>query len=196
MLAVKPAVFPQHRPSRAAGRSPDARGYEHRETTLSPRTGDMAPVRNRSQRSLRLRRAAALPRFFISYSPELPDPSFAKNHRTDENALARDRLKLRLRERIAQGCTGGEAPGHSRGSDRMNTSPSPSASWDRIMTSFRASPLRFRRSCAPTAHTRQVNQDSGERAATLHFALRPAASAADWSYTAEAAQQLHSCSPV
>ena len=43
------------------------------------------------------------PRFFIAYSPELPDPSFAKILVLTENARARDRLELRLRERIAQG---------------------------------------------------------------------------------------------
>ena len=43
------------------------------------------------------------PRFFISYNPELADPSFAKIIVLTDNAEARDRLKLRLRDRIAQG---------------------------------------------------------------------------------------------
>src|SRR5207253_8632234 len=43
------------------------------------------------------------PRFFFSYNPELPDPAFAKLVILTPDARARDRLKLRLRKRIAQG---------------------------------------------------------------------------------------------
>ena len=43
------------------------------------------------------------PRFFLSYNPELPDPSFAKIIVLTPDAEARDALKLRLRERIAEG---------------------------------------------------------------------------------------------
>src|SRR5947208_15484380 len=43
------------------------------------------------------------PRFFFSYNPELPDPAFAKLVILTPDAGARDRLKWRLRERIAQG---------------------------------------------------------------------------------------------
>ena len=42
-------------------------------------------------------------RFVLSYNPELPDPSFAKIIVLTPNAEARDRLKLRLREKIAEG---------------------------------------------------------------------------------------------
>ena len=41
-------------------------------------------------------------RFVLSYNPELPDPSFAKIIVLTPNADARDRLKLRLREKIAE----------------------------------------------------------------------------------------------
>ena len=47
------------------------------------------------------------PRFFISYDPELPDPSFAKIIVLTKDAAARDTLKLRLRARIAQGLAPG-----------------------------------------------------------------------------------------
>src|SRR5262249_37536597 len=43
------------------------------------------------------------PRFFFSYNPELPDPSFAKLVVLTPNAEAREALKARLRARIAEG---------------------------------------------------------------------------------------------
>ncbi len=46
---------------------------------------------------------AGAPRFFFSYNPELPDPSFAKMVVLTKNAEARDHLKLRLRQAAADG---------------------------------------------------------------------------------------------
>src|SRR4051794_3906060 len=43
------------------------------------------------------------PRFFFSYNPELPDPSFAKIVILTRDAEAREALKARLRTRIAEG---------------------------------------------------------------------------------------------
>src|SRR5690242_3376294 len=43
------------------------------------------------------------PRFFFSYNPELPDPAFAKLVILTPGARARDHLKVRLRQQIAQG---------------------------------------------------------------------------------------------
>ena len=43
------------------------------------------------------------PRFFFSYNPELPDPSFAKIVVLTPDAKARDHLKLRLRQAAADG---------------------------------------------------------------------------------------------
>jgi len=43
------------------------------------------------------------PRFFLSLSPELPDPAFAKIVIRTPDAEAREALKARLRERISQG---------------------------------------------------------------------------------------------
>src|SRR6266566_3782738 len=46
---------------------------------------------------------AGAPRLFFSYNPELPNPNFAKIIVLTANEKARDRLKLRLRERVEQG---------------------------------------------------------------------------------------------
>jgi multidrug efflux pump subunit AcrB len=46
---------------------------------------------------------AGAPRFFFSYNPELPDPSFAKIVVLTPNAKARDQLKWRLRQAAADG---------------------------------------------------------------------------------------------
>ncbi|MBV4484605.1 efflux RND transporter permease subunit [Pseudomonas sp. SWRI153] len=43
------------------------------------------------------------PRFFLAMAPELPDPSFAKIVVLTESQQARDTLKLRLREAVAEG---------------------------------------------------------------------------------------------
>jgi len=46
---------------------------------------------------------AGAPRFFFSYNPELPDPSFAKIVVLTKDAEARDHLKLRMRQAVADG---------------------------------------------------------------------------------------------
>src|SRR5438876_753715 len=46
---------------------------------------------------------AGAPRFFFSYNPELPNPNFAKIIVLTANEKDRDRLKVRLRERVEQG---------------------------------------------------------------------------------------------
>ena len=46
---------------------------------------------------------AGAPRFFFSYNPELPDPSFAKIVVLTPSAQARDVLKVRLRQAAADG---------------------------------------------------------------------------------------------
>jgi len=115
---------------------------------------------------------AGAPRFFLAYNPELPNPNFAKLIVLTPDAKARDRLKLRLRERISQGL----APeARVRVSQLVFGPPIP---WpvtfrvsgpdlnkvrtiaDQVQSVMRANP-----------HTRQVNADWGERAQTLHFVL-------------------------
>jgi multidrug efflux pump subunit AcrB len=112
------------------------------------------------------------PRFFIAYNPELPDPSFAKIVVLTENAVARDRLKLRLRQRIAQGL----APeAQVRVSQFVFGPPSRFPVAFRIMgpdpDTLRTLADRVQSVMRKNPHTRLVNQDAGERAPTLHFKL-------------------------
>ena len=112
------------------------------------------------------------PRFFISYNPELPDPSFAKIIVLTPDAAARDRLLARLREQIARGL----APEANLRAATLVFGP------------YQHYPVAFRlmgpdpkvlRGIADQVqnvmranlHTRHVNQDWGERAPTVHFKL-------------------------
>ncbi|UEM04610.1 efflux RND transporter permease subunit [Skermanella rosea] len=111
-------------------------------------------------------------RFFLSYSPELPDPSFAKLVVLTPDAEARDRLKLRLRQRIAEGL----AP-----EARLRVTQLVFGPYSRFMVNFRVmgpDPARLRAIAdevqavmRANPHTRQVNQDWGDRAPTVHFVL-------------------------
>jgi multidrug efflux pump subunit AcrB len=112
------------------------------------------------------------PRFFFSYNPELPDPAFAKLVILTPGARARDRLKLRLRERIAQGL----AP-----EARLRVSQLIFGPFPRYLVNFRVmgpdpSVLRtiagqVQAVMRANPHTRQVSQDWGERTPTAHFVL-------------------------
>jgi len=112
------------------------------------------------------------PRFFFSYNPELPDPAFAKLVVLTPDARARDRLKWRLRERIAQGL----AP-----EARVRVSQLIFGPFPRYLVNFRVmgpDPDELRTIAnqvqavmRANPHTRQVNQDWGERSPTLHFVL-------------------------
>ncbi|HSI86767.1 MAG TPA: efflux RND transporter permease subunit [Candidatus Methylacidiphilales bacterium] len=114
------------------------------------------------------------PRFFLSLNPELPDPSFAKIIILTPDAQAREQLKLRLRERIAQGLVpearvrvtqlvfGPFVPFpvmfRVMGPDSDLTKLREIA--DKVETIMRANP-----------HMRDVNHDSGDRVPTAHFVL-------------------------
>lgn len=112
------------------------------------------------------------PRFFFSYNPELPDPAFAKLVILTPDARARDRLKLKLRERIAQGL----AP-----EGRVRVSQLIFGPFPRYLVNFRVmgadlDQLRAIANQVQTVmranpHTRQVNSDWGERTSTVHFVL-------------------------
>src|SRR6185437_8933242 len=112
------------------------------------------------------------PRFFFSYNPELPDPAFAKLIILTPDARARDRLKLRLRERIAQGL----AP-----EARVRVSQLIFGPYPRYLVNFRVMgpdsnqlrtiAARVQAVLRANPHTRQVNQDWGERTPTVHFVL-------------------------
>src|SRR5258708_17842058 len=112
------------------------------------------------------------PRFFLAYNPELPDPSFAKIVVLTPDDAARDRLELHLRQRIADGLAA-EARvrvtqfvfGPYTHFPVMFRVMGPDAEKlrgiaDKVDAVMRANP-----------HTRQVNQDWGERAPTMHFVL-------------------------
>ena len=115
---------------------------------------------------------AGAPRFFFSYKPELPNPDFAKIIVLTANEKDRDRLKLRLRERVQQGL----APEARVRASQLVFGPytpwpvefrvsGPDLEKDRaIATQVQAAMLK-------NPHTRQVNQDWGERAPTVHFVL-------------------------
>jgi multidrug efflux pump subunit AcrB len=112
------------------------------------------------------------PRFFFSYSPELPDPSFAKLVVLTPDADARDRLKVRLRERVAEGL----AP-----EARIRVAQLVFGPYTHFPVAFRvmgpdAKKLRaiadeVQSVMRANPNTRQVNQDWGERAPTVHFVL-------------------------
>lgn len=112
------------------------------------------------------------PRFFFSYNPELPDPSFAKLVILTPDEDARERLKLRLRERIAEGL----AP-----EARVRVSQLVFGPYSHFPVSFRvmgpdteklrAIAQQVQDVMRANPHTRQVNQDWGERTPTVHFVL-------------------------
>ena len=112
------------------------------------------------------------PRFFLSYNPELPDPSFAKVLVLTPNAQARDSLKVRIRQAAADGLVPG---GRLRANQLVFgpatpylvnfrvTGPDPDilrGIADQVQAVMRANP-----------NTRQVNQNWGERVPTVHFVL-------------------------
>src|SRR2546423_1500740 len=131
------------------------------------------------------------PRFFFSYNPELPDPAFAKLVILTPDARARDRLKLRLRERIAQGL----APEARVRASQLIFGPYP-----RYLVHFRVmgpDPDELRTAAnqvqavmRANPHTRQVNPDSGERTPTVHFVLDQNRLQLMGLSSSEAAQQL------
>ena len=115
---------------------------------------------------------AGAPRFFFSYNPELPNSNFAKIVVLTANEKDRDRLKLRLRERVAQGL----APeARVRASQLVFGPYSPWPVAFRVMgpnlENDRAIAAQVEAVMRANPHTRQVNQDWGERAPTVHFVL-------------------------
>ncbi len=110
------------------------------------------------------------PRFVLPYSPELPDPSFAKIIVNTKDDAARDRVEWHLRQQIANGLAPG---GQVRVTQFVFGPPSKYPVMFRVMgpdpdrltqiagqieTAMRANP-----------NTRQVNTDWGEKVPTAHF---------------------------
>lgn len=111
-------------------------------------------------------------RFFFSYNPELPDPSFAKIIVLTSNEEARDALKLRFREAVSKGL----APeGRLRASQLVFGPYSPFPVAFRIMGpdvgELRNIANQVSDIMRANKNMRQVNQDWGALQPTLHFKL-------------------------
>ncbi|MEC3909161.1 efflux RND transporter permease subunit [Sphingobium sp. CR2-8] len=112
------------------------------------------------------------PRFFMSLSPELPDPSFAKIIVLTADEEARDALKVRLRQAAADGL----APQARVRATQLVFGP-----YSPFPVAFRVSgpDLEIVRTLAAKAQKimqddpmmRTVNADWGDRAPALHFVL-------------------------
>ncbi len=115
---------------------------------------------------------AGAPRFFFSYNPELPDPSFAKMVVLTPSARARDALKVRLRQAAADGL----APEARIRATQLVFGPySPFPVAFRVMG---PDPARLREIARGVEaimrddpDMRTVNVDWGQRVPQLHFVL-------------------------
>lgn len=112
------------------------------------------------------------PRFFFSYNPELPDPSFAKIIILTADEEARDRLKWRFRQEIAKGL----APAaHVRVSQLVfgpyNLYPVDFRIMGPNTNKLREIANQIQAIMRANPHTREINQDWGERVPVVHFTL-------------------------
>jgi len=134
---------------------------------------------------------AGAPRFYLAYAPELPDPSFAKMVVRTPDDAARDRLEVKLRQRVAAGL----AP-----EARVRALHFVFGPYSHFPVMFRVmgpDPDVVRRIAGQVAtvmranpDTRQVNADWGQRAPTAHFVLDQARLQLIGLSPAEAATQL------
>src|SRR5438046_2647982 len=115
---------------------------------------------------------AGAPRFFFSYNPELPDPSFANVVVLTQNAEARDHLKLRLRQAAADGLS---PEARIRATQLVFGPYSPFPVAFRVMGPDSAKVREIARSVEEIMRNdrnmRTVNVDWGERVPKLHFVL-------------------------
>ncbi len=112
------------------------------------------------------------PRFFLAFSPELPDPSFAKIIVLTPDQDAREKLKSRLRESAQNGL----APeAKVRATQLVFGPPSPFPVAFRVMGSDADKVRSISNEVADlmrkNPNMRQVNQDWGNLQPTLHFVL-------------------------
>ncbi|MGO7733135.1 efflux RND transporter permease subunit [Rhizobium leguminosarum] len=112
------------------------------------------------------------PRFFTSYAPELPDPSFAKIVVLTTDTRARDELKINLREQIANGL----APeGRVRVTQLLFGPYSQYPIAYRVMgpdeKKVRAIADQVLAVMRNNPHTRTVNRDWGERVSSIRLSL-------------------------
>jgi multidrug efflux pump subunit AcrB len=112
------------------------------------------------------------PRFYLAYNPELPEPNFAKLIVSTPNKAARERLLGRFREKLAAGLV----PEARVRASRFVFGPySPWPLAFRVsgpdMAKVRAISGQVLAVMQNDSHTRQANEDWGERAPTVHFVL-------------------------
>ena len=113
-----------------------------------------------------------VPRFYLAMAPELPDPSFAKIVVLTENQAAREALKFRLRQAVADGL----APeARVRVAQLVFGPPSPFPVAFRVMgpdpDQLRDIAAEVRAVMQASSQMRTVNTDWGERVPTLRFSL-------------------------
>ncbi|MGH6799258.1 MAG: efflux RND transporter permease subunit, partial [Roseiarcus sp.] len=130
-------------------------------------------------------------RFFFSYNPELPDPSFAKIIVLTPDAKAREALKARLRTEIAEGL----APeARLRVLQLVFGPPAPFPVAFRVMgpdpITLRGIADQVEDVMRANPNMRQVNRDWSQRAPTLRFVLDQDRLRLIGLSPAEAAQQL------
>jgi multidrug efflux pump subunit AcrB len=131
------------------------------------------------------------PRFFFSYNPELPDPSFAKIVVLTLDSAAREALKGRLRSRIAEGL----APeARLRVTQLVFGPPSPFPVAFRVKGSdpsiVREIADQVQEVMRANPHMRQVNRDWTQRIPTVRYILDQDRLRLIGLSTTEAAQQL------
>ncbi|EEG08704.1 efflux RND transporter permease subunit [Pseudogulbenkiania ferrooxidans] len=112
------------------------------------------------------------PRFYLAMAPELPDPSFAKIVVLTDNQAAREALKLRLRQAVADGL----APEARVRVAQLVFGPySPFPVAFRVMgpdpDKLRDIAAQVRAVMQASSQMRTVNTDWGERVPTLRFSL-------------------------
>ncbi|MCW6536899.1 efflux RND transporter permease subunit [Sphingomonas lycopersici] len=112
------------------------------------------------------------PRFFMSLSPELPDPSFAKIIVRTSDEEARDALKVRLRQAVADGL----APAARVRATQLVFGPySPFPVAFRVggpdLATVRTIAAKVQDVLQADPMMRTVNSDWGDRAPALHFVL-------------------------
>jgi len=111
-------------------------------------------------------------RFFLAYDPELPDPSFAKIVVLTPSSEARDELKLRTRQKIAEGL----APeARVRATQFIFGPPSPFPVAFRVMgpdlEKLRGISQKVVAIMRANPHTRDVNTDWNERTPSVRFTV-------------------------
>ncbi|MGC1303767.1 MAG: efflux RND transporter permease subunit [Caulobacteraceae bacterium] len=131
------------------------------------------------------------PRFFLAMAPELPDPSFAKIVVLTPTQAAREALKLRLRQAVADGL----APEARVRATQLVFGPySPFPVAFRVSgadpATVRSIAGQVRQVMLANPGMRQVNTDWGERVPTIHFVLDQDRLRAMGLTSSDAAQQL------